>query len=221
MTDYIKPSTGEVKSQGAWRNVNKHRSIPKVWDASVLKVLELEPILAAPAPAPSGDYINVVLSDPVKDALGNWVQGYVERPMFVKYADSEDATITVAAQIRTYEAARLANARTERQDELAANRYELEVAGITVDGAEIDTSRASQSMLAGASISSDRDDTKTFDWKGADGWVSLDKAQLAAIVFALGDHIEELFSTERVASDLIDAATTVNAVLAVDITLGG
>ena len=128
--------------------------------------------------------------------------------------------ITVAAQILTYEAARLSKARTERQDELAANRYELEIAGITVDGAEIDTSRASQSMLTGASISSDRDEAKTFDWKGINGWVSLDKAQLAAIVLTLGDHIEELFSAERVASNLIDAAPTVEAVLAVDITLG-
>jgi len=115
MTNYIKPSTGEVKSQGAWRNVNKHRSIPKVWTASVLEVLELEPIFAAPTPAPSGDYINVVVSDPVKDDLGNWVQGYVERPMFVEYDDSEDTTITVAAQILTYEAARL------EKDRLAAN----------------------------------------------------------------------------------------------------
>jgi len=220
MTNYIKPSTGEVKSQGAWRNVNKHRSIPKVWTASVLEVLELEPIFAAPTPAPSGDYINVVVSDPVKDDLGNWVQGYAERPMFVEYDDSEDTTITVAAQILTYEAARLSNARTARQAQLATNRYALEIAGITVDSVEIDTSRASQSMLAGASLSSDRDDAKTFDWKGTNGWVSLDKTQLAAIILALSDHIEELFSAERVASNLINAATTVDAVLVVDITLG-
>jgi hypothetical protein len=69
-------------------------------------------------------------------------------------------------------------------------------------------------------LSSDRDEAKTFDWKGINGWVSLDKIQLAAIVLALGDHIEELFSAERVASNLIDAAPTVEAVLAVDITLG-
>ena len=113
----------------------------------------------------------------------------------------------------------LAEVKEARLSQLAANRYELEIAGITVDGAEIDTSRASQSMLTGASISSDRDEAKTFDWKGINGWVSLDKAQLAAIVLTLGDHIEELFSAERVASNLIDAATTVEAVLAVDITL--
>jgi len=111
--------------------------------------------------------------------------------------------------------------RDEQKAKLAANRYELEIAGITVDGAEIDTSRASQSMLSGASISSARDEAKIFDWKGTNGWVSLDKTQLAAIVLALGDHIEELFSAERVASNLIDVATTVEAVLAVDITLIG
>ena len=109
--------------------------------------------------------------------------------------------------------------RDEQKAILAANRYALEIAGITVDSVEIDTSRASQSMLAGASLSSDRDDAKTFDWKGTNGWVSLDKTQLAAIILALSDHIEELFSAERVASNLINAATTVDAVLAVDITL--
>ena len=37
MGEYRHTTTGEVKTQGEWRGLNKHRSMPRVWNANVLE----------------------------------------------------------------------------------------------------------------------------------------------------------------------------------------
>ena len=112
MSEYRVRATGEVKSQGQIRNDNKNMSLPKVWNANVCDALGVDPVLAAPAPTPSGDYKSVVRNGAVQDANGNWVQAWVEREMFTEYTDGEGNVQTVDAQKTAYD--------TRKNNELAA-----------------------------------------------------------------------------------------------------
>ena len=111
MSEYRVRATGEVKSQGQIRLDNKNMSLPKVWNANVCDALGVDPVLAAPAPAPSGDYKSVVRNGAVQDANGNWVQAWVEREMFTEYTDDEGNVQTVDAQKTAYD--------TQKNNELA------------------------------------------------------------------------------------------------------
>lgn len=102
MSEYRVRATGEVKSQGQIRNDNKNMSLPKVWTANVCDALGVDPVLAAPAPAPSDSYKSVVRNGAVQDANGNWVQAWVEREMFTEYTDEEGNVQTVSAQQTAY-----------------------------------------------------------------------------------------------------------------------
>jgi len=112
MSEYRIRATGEVKTQGQIRNDNKNMSLPRVWTANVCDALGVDPVLAAPAPAPSGDHKIVVRNGAVEDANGNWVQAWVEREMFTEYTDDDDVVQTVAAQKTAYD--------TRKSEELAA-----------------------------------------------------------------------------------------------------
>ena len=111
MSEYRVRATGEVKSQGQIRNDNKNMSLPKVWTANVCDALGVDPVLAAPAPAPSDSYKSVVRNGAVQDANGNWVQAWVEREMFTEYTDDEGNVQTVEAQKTAYD--------TQQNNELA------------------------------------------------------------------------------------------------------
>jgi hypothetical protein len=111
MSEYRVRATGEVKSQGQIRNDNKNMSLPRVWTANVCEALGVDPVLAAPSPAPSSDYKVVLRNGAVQDAKGNWVQAWVEREMFTEYTDGNGDVQTVEAQKTAYD--------TRKNNELA------------------------------------------------------------------------------------------------------
>lgn len=115
MSEYRIRSTGEVKSQGQIRSDHPNVSLPKVWGANVHESLGIDPVLASPAPDPSGDYKVVVRNGVEQDANGNWVYAWTENDMFQEYTDDEGTVVTVQAQIDAKVAAdNTALAATER-----------------------------------------------------------------------------------------------------------
>ena len=96
MSEYRVRATGEVKNQGQIRKDNPNVSLPRVWNANVCEVLGIDPVLAAPAPAPSADYKSVVRNGVVQDANNNWVYAWVERDMFAD--TTEDGVTTTKAE---------------------------------------------------------------------------------------------------------------------------
>jgi hypothetical protein len=96
MSNYIKLSTGEIKSQGGWRSANKHMSLPRVWTADTLTDLELTAILAAPKPSCT-DLQQVVGNGVTTDAKGNTVEAWSVVDKFAK-TTAEDGTVTTKAQ---------------------------------------------------------------------------------------------------------------------------
>ena len=96
MSEYRNRTTGEVKSQGAWRSANPNMSLPRVWKQATLDALDLDPVLRSPA-ATVGAYQVSVRDGVVQDANGNWVENYVARDMFAD-TTAEDGTVTTKAE---------------------------------------------------------------------------------------------------------------------------
>ena len=112
MSEYRNRSTGEVNTQGAIRKLHPNTSLPRVWTADICEFLGIDPVLAAPAPAPSGEYKVVSRNGVVQDALGNWVFAWVERDMFADYVDEDGVTVTKVSQEEAYTARKDAEAAT-------------------------------------------------------------------------------------------------------------
>ena len=131
MSEYRVRATGEVKSQGQIRRDNPNMSLPRVWNANVCEALGIDPVLIAPAPAPSGDYKVVVRNGVTQDANNNWVYAWVERDMFAEYTRTDvaedgtetEVTVTKVEQETAYQAKLDAEAsasvRTQRDAKLA------------------------------------------------------------------------------------------------------
>ena len=122
MSEYRNRTTGEVKTQGAWRAANPNMSLPRVWKAATLDALDLDPVLRSPA-ATVGDYQVSVRDGVVQDANGNWVENYVARDMFSD-TTAEDGTVTTkaeheAAYQATLDAAKATANRATRDTKLA------------------------------------------------------------------------------------------------------
>jgi len=112
MSEYRNRSTGEVKTQGEIRRSMPNTSLPRVWTADICEFLGIDPVLAAPAPAASGEYKVVSRNGVTQDANGNWVQAWVERDMFADYVDEDGVTVTKAEQEQAYTATKDAEAAT-------------------------------------------------------------------------------------------------------------
>lgn len=127
MSEYRVRATGEVKSQGQIRKDNPNVSLPRVWNANVCEVLGIDPVLAAPKPAPSADYKAVVRDGVVQDANNNWVYAWVERDMFADTTDEDGVTTTKAEHEQAYQARLDAeaakNVRTQRDAKLAEDDW--------------------------------------------------------------------------------------------------
>jgi hypothetical protein len=91
MSEYRNRTSGAVNTQGEIRRSMPNTSLPRVWTADICEFLGIDPVLAAPAPAASGEYKVVSRNGVVQDALGNWVEAYVERDMFADYTRTDVA----------------------------------------------------------------------------------------------------------------------------------
>ena len=109
MSEYRYRSTGEVKTQGQIRSDHPNTSLPKVWTAATCDGLGIDPVLASPQPAPSGDYKVVVRDGVEQDSDDNWVYAWTEQEMFTEYTDDDGNTVTVQAQKDAYDAANTAS----------------------------------------------------------------------------------------------------------------
>ena len=109
MAEYRNRTSGEIKTETELRAANKNMSFPKAWNTSVHDALNVDPVLEAPAPAPSADYKSVVRNGAVQDSKGNWVYAWKEQEMFTEYTDENGDVQTVAAQKTAYDAANTAS----------------------------------------------------------------------------------------------------------------
>lgn len=127
MAEYRNRTSGEVKTESELRAANKNMSFPKAWNSSVHDALNVDPVLASPAPKPSAEFKVLVRNGAVQDSNGNWVYAWEEQEMFTEYTDDEGNTVTVQAQkdakTAADNAALAAEERSKRNDLLKATDH--------------------------------------------------------------------------------------------------
>ena len=97
-----------------------------------------------------------------------------------------------------------ATAKENKYAEIAAARYNAEIAGIN----GIRTDRESQGLITGAALKAMQDNTYICKWKGIDGFVELTAPQIIAIADVVRAHVQGCFDHEAELQPLIAAATT-------------
>jgi hypothetical protein len=110
----------------------------------------------------------------------------------------------------------LALLKAEKTAAITARRWEVETGGITLNGAAIATDAATQAKLSGALQLVQDDDTRILDWKGVNGWITLDATAVTAIAVAVGAHVQACFSREKALHAAVDAAETTAALALID-----
>jgi len=124
--NYRNKTTGAISTQGEIRQANKHRSFPRVWDADVCTLLDIDPILAAPKPSTTSlQAVNA--NGSVQDGLGNWVEAWSVVDAFSDTTNDEGVTTSKADNEAAYtasESAKVAvSVRVTRDALIAATDY--------------------------------------------------------------------------------------------------
>lgn len=96
---------------------------------------------------------------------------------------------------------------------VAAERYTREIAGITLDGKQIDTGRDSQALITGAALASVLDPEYSCQWKTPAGFVQLSSEQIIGVASAVRAHVQSCFDREAELLAEIDAGTYVESML--------
>lgn len=86
--------------------------------------------------------------------------------------------------------------RATPEGRIAARRYQVEIAGITLNGAHIDTGRDSQGLIAGAALAAVLDGQYSVRWKTADGFIELTAEQILGVASAVRAHVQACFDRE-------------------------
>ena len=97
-----------------------------------------------------------------------------------------------------------ATAKENKYAEIAAARYNAEIAGIN----GIRTDRESQGLITGAALKAIQDSTYTCKWKGIDGFVELTAPQIIAVADSVRAHVQGCFDHEAELLPLIASAET-------------
>ncbi|MQB09510.1 DUF4376 domain-containing protein [Agrobacterium sp. ICMP 6402] len=85
----------------------------------------------------------------------------------------------------------------------SAKRFAVETGGIVVNGARIDTSRDSQSMVANAHAYIVNSGAASTAFKSLSGWMTLSGAEIKATALAVGAHVQASFVVEKAIDALI------------------
>ena len=108
-----------------------------------------------------------------------------------------------AEEIAEHEAER----RAEMAQQIAARRWQAEVAGIDVGGILMATDRDSQALITGAALAAMRDPAYVCRWKTAGGFVELNAEQLTAVADTVRAHVQACFDREAELLAELDAGT--------------
>ncbi|MBB6153828.1 hypothetical protein HDC30_001036 [Pseudomonas sp. JAI115] len=98
-------------------------------------------------------------------------------------------------------------------DLIAQERFRREGSGIVVAGLIIDSSRDSQSLIAGMAVSAMLDPEYRCSYKSVAGFVDLTAQQILQIAQAVRSHVQACFDREKALSESARAGTFGNEML--------
>lgn len=100
-----------------------------------------------------------------------------------------------------------------KREAIAARRYQAEVAGIELNGLQINTEDRSKLLINGAALEATIDPAYVMQWKTPSGFVSLTGEQVIAIARAVRAHVQACFDREAELLAELDAGTLADEVL--------
>lgn len=95
-----------------------------------------------------------------------------------------------------------------KRAEIAAARYEQEIAGVVLNGVTVRTDRESQALITGAALKAMQDPDYSCKWKAQNGFIELSAAEIIAIADAVRAHVQAAFDREADLAPLVEAAET-------------
>ena len=98
----------------------------------------------------------------------------------------------------------------QKKKEIASDRYDDEISGITVNGFEINTERDSQALITGAALAALQDESYILKWKAENGFIELNATQVVSIANAVRAHVQNCFNREAECIAQIDACTNMD-----------
>lgn len=110
-----------------------------------------------------------------------------------------------------------AELQTAKRAEIAAARYEREIAGVEVNGILLDTGRDSQALITGAALAAMLDENYSLNWKTTSGFIHLTAPEIIAVAQAVRAHVQSCFDREGELVALVDAAQTAEELDAIEI----
>ena len=96
--------------------------------------------------------------------------------------------------------------KADKKADIAAARWNFEVAGIIFRGVHVTTDREDQAMITAAALSAVIGSDYTTVWKGSDGYLTLNASGVLELAHTVANHVEAAFVEEKRLADLIDAA---------------
>lgn len=139
---------------------------------------------------------------------------------FSLYSDHVELNYEVTPLSNNEIITKLAEFKATLKNEVTGKRYDIEVGGVTIGGTVIKTDRESQSTVNGALNFLQINQAAVIDWKGANGWTTINYYQIMYIANIVGAHVQACFSREKVLHGIIDACTTLAELDAIDINTG-
>ena len=115
---------------------------------------------------------------------------------------------------------KLEELRQRKLAELARIRFDHETQGMLFQGAFMKSDRETQATVGNAYTQAKNRPTFTVSWKAATGFVKLDAATIIQFGDALSDFVQWHFTKEEELNIALNAATTLEELLAVDIETG-
>ena len=98
--------------------------------------------------------------------------------------------------------------KVQKKQDIAAARYEREIAGVEVNGVLIDTGRDSQALITGAALAAMLDENYSLNWKTESGFIHLTAPEIISVAQAVRAHVQTCFDREGELVALVDAAET-------------
>ena len=90
---------------------------------------------------------------------------------------------------------------------IAERRWRNETAGTMLGGIRIETDRTAVAMVTSAALAASLDPEYVVRWKAAEGFVTLNAAQVLAMAQAIRSHVQACFDREADLLDALDAGT--------------
>lgn len=94
----------------------------------------------------------------------------------------------------------------QKKAEIAAARYDWEIAGIDYKNVHISTDREDQAMITAIALSATLNNDFTTVWKGTNGYINLNSQEILALAYLVAEHVETAFAEEKRLAELIDSA---------------